>query len=90
MKYIYKYELLSEFTYIQVPNNFKILRVMVQDNQPMVWIEQDGFSSGVISLTFEIIHTGIGFGNDPGFRYIDSFTCFDGTFVGHVYVKENF
>jgi hypothetical protein len=89
VRYIYKYELLAAFTYVMVPAGSKILKVMVQhDDQPCVWIEQDSTNINLTNLTFQIIPTGMSF-EGLNFRYIDSFTLFGGTFVGHVYVQEN-
>jgi hypothetical protein len=83
MRIIYKYPLQAGQTVVQVPPNFKILKLGLQNGIPHVWIEQDNYHSSVKVILFVIYMTGEPFVSDDAYYYLDSFMS--GDFVGHVY-----
>ena len=83
MKVIYKYPLeVTDDQFINIPKNFQILTVQVQNGCPCLWVEVDP-ESPVVYAHIVIIGTGHPIHNDDEMKYIGTFQLESGSFVGH-------
>ena len=86
MKTIYKYNIeISPKFELDMPENFKILSVQTQNNQPVFWAEIDK-NNEVKRYEFSVMGTGqTTEENGRPMLYLGTFQVNDGTFVGHFY-----
>ena len=84
MKTIWKFNLpISNYCTIQIPKNYKILKVAEQKNEITLWAQVDDCKD-TEDVTFRIVGTGQPLG-DKQLKYLDSVSLYDGYLVFHVY-----
>ncbi len=84
MKTIYKYQLPTIHTSIELPEEYKILAAQVQKGIACVWVMVDTEKSFDIPVEFLIYPTGVSI-NRNNINYIGTIQEEDGNIVGHVF-----
>jgi len=82
MKKVYKYPIPKEDYSLELPENFKILKIGVQKNSPKMWILVD---TDKIKRKQKFIVLPTGIEVPVNTEYIDSFLLKDGELVFHVF-----
>lgn len=86
MKTIYKYTLSSPQNEVDLPREFKILHLALQNEIPCLWAEVDDIKP-LIRMTVTFYGTGHIVPDNAG-NYIGTVLMHDGSLVFHAYINQ--
>ena len=88
MKVIYKYPLeVTDDQFINIPKDYQILTVQVQNGRPCLWAEVDP-KLPMDCVHIVIVGTGHSIHDDDEMKYIGTFQLESGSFVGHCFISK--
>jgi hypothetical protein len=86
MKTVWKYPIDAQEVTLNIPKDYKVLKIEMQRNTPTMWVEVDTDTKEV-PKKFKIFGTGWPLDNNVT-RHAGSYIQAEGAFVWHVYEVE--